>query len=259
VDVAAVAHLLQHLRPDADADLAQVRLAQQEHHRARLADPGADGERDLVPQDRPVVRELEEVELPRELQLPPERLLRDPDPARHQLVPATRDRIPDEDVSVQPVHRATVGGHGLRRPVVVVGRPQLVREAVGERPADAVDEDRRVLLEDRGLPLLAGQVRIGGEQVLRVDELELVRQHRVTGRGERRPLLAQERVRLLQDLPDSLHGLRQVRERALLRRDRLLPVPLVDVRRVIVVEEVVLPHRSHVGQEALARLHPELP
>ena len=45
---------------------------------------------------------------------------------------------------------------------------------------------------------------------------------------------------------------------ALVRRDDPLPVPLVHVRRVVVVEEVVLAHRAHVGHQPLAHLHPEL-
>ena len=42
MDVAGGAHVFQDLRPDADADLAQVRLAQQQHECAGLAYAAAD-------------------------------------------------------------------------------------------------------------------------------------------------------------------------------------------------------------------------
>ena len=107
---------------------------------------------------------------PGHLELETQRLLRDPDAHRGQLVAPPGDGVPDEDVAVEPVHRAPVLGRGLGHPVVVVGGAQLVRVAVGERPADAVDEDRRVVLEERGLPLLAGQVRVHLEDLLGVEE-----------------------------------------------------------------------------------------
>ena len=66
------------------------------------------------------------------------------------------------------------------------------------------------------------------------------------------------RLGAAQDAPDRPDGVLEVVEVALLRRDDLLPVPLVDVDAVVVVEEVVLAHRAHVGDEALAGLHPEL-
>ena len=56
----------------------------------------------------------------------------------------------------------------------------------------------------------------------------------------------------------ALDRLRQEVEAPLLGRDDLLPVPLVDVRAVVVVEEVVLAHGAHVRHEALAGLHSEL-
>ena len=76
--------------------------------------------------------------------------------------------------------------------------------------------------------------------------------------GERREPLAHEALGLLQHLPERAHGVGQVVEGAVGRGDRALPVPLVDVHRVVVVEEVVLAHGPHVGEEALAGLHPEL-
>src|SRR5512140_1076644 len=69
VDVLLRAHLLQDLRPHGHADLAEVRLAQEEHQDARLADAAADRERQRPVHDALVVRELQEVLLVREREL----------------------------------------------------------------------------------------------------------------------------------------------------------------------------------------------
>ena len=61
-----------------------------------------------------------------------------------------------------------------------------------------------------------------------------------------------------QDAPDRAHGLLEVFEVALLGRDDPFPVPLVDVHAVVVVEEVVLAHGTHVGAQTLAGIHAEL-
>ena len=58
VDVAGGAHVFQDLRPDANADLAQVRLAQQQHECAGLADAAADAEGELIVQNRLMIRVL---------------------------------------------------------------------------------------------------------------------------------------------------------------------------------------------------------
>ena len=57
VDVLLRADLLQRLRPDGSAHLAEVRLLQDRHHRARLPDAASDGERDFVGKDRLVITE----------------------------------------------------------------------------------------------------------------------------------------------------------------------------------------------------------
>src|SRR5215469_15570328 len=74
MNVLLLAHVLQHLRPHGDADLAEVGLAQEQHQRPRLPDAAADAQRDLVIDDRLVVREVEEVELVRQLKLLLQRL-----------------------------------------------------------------------------------------------------------------------------------------------------------------------------------------
>ena len=75
---------------------------------------------------------------------------------------------------------------------------------------------------------------------------------------EGRELPLQVRLGAAQHRPDAAHGLLQGLQGAVLGGDGALPVPLVDVGAVVVVEEVVLAHRSHVGAQAGARAHPEL-
>ena len=68
-DVAFRAQVLEDLRPHGHGDLPEVRLAEQIHVRPGLADAAADGQRDLVVQDRLVVRQVDKIELPRHLEL----------------------------------------------------------------------------------------------------------------------------------------------------------------------------------------------
>ena len=56
VDIASGAHVLEDFGPHTDADLAEVRLAQQQHQSARLTDSSADTERDFALQDRLMIR-----------------------------------------------------------------------------------------------------------------------------------------------------------------------------------------------------------
>src|SRR3990170_2888804 len=148
VDVLPRAQLLQDLGPDRDGDLTDVGLAEEEHLGTALADPAPDAQWDLAPQDRLVVRELEEVLLLRDLQLLLQRLRVHADPP------------------VQPVHRAAVLGRRRRDPVVVVRGPHLVRVAVPQDPADPDDEDRGVLLDEQRLALLPREVRVHVQDVL---------------------------------------------------------------------------------------------
>ena len=64
--------------------------------------------------------------------------------------------------------------------------------------------------------------------------------------------------RALQNPPDAPHDLAQEVSVAVVSRHRELPVPLVHVRTVVVIEEVVLADCAHVGAEALAGAHLEL-
>ena len=67
------------------------------------------------------------------------------------------DGIPNEDIAVKAVHRPAVFAGCLGYPVIIVSGPHLVWVAVLEHPADAVDEDGGVFLEDLILPLLSSE------------------------------------------------------------------------------------------------------
>ena len=78
--------------------------------RPGLADAAADRQRQGAVDDRPVVRQVEPVELAGELELLAQRRGVDADAHRAQLVPAPGHRVPHEDVAVEPVHgRPSVG------------------------------------------------------------------------------------------------------------------------------------------------------
>jgi hypothetical protein len=84
-------------------------------------------------------------------------------------------RVQHEDISVQSMRETAVRRAYLARPVVVVRRAQLVRKPVGERPSDAVDEERRVFLQCGRLAVLPRQVGVALEELLGVDEGDLLR------------------------------------------------------------------------------------
>ena len=87
--------------------------------------------------------------------------------------------VPNKNITVKTMHRSTVFGDCFRDPVIVVRRPHLVGIAVLQRPADPVDEDRALLLEDLRLPLLPRQVGVSFQNLLRVQERQLVGQVRI--------------------------------------------------------------------------------
>ena len=55
-------------------------------------------------------------------------------------------------------------------------------------------------------------------------------------------------------LPNSTDGFLEILDVPILRRNHLLPIPLVDIAAVIVVEEVIFAHGFHVGANAFADL-----
>ena len=140
-----------------------------------MPDAAPDTQWDLIILDCLVIGLIKQIKLTAHFELLAQRFLGDPDTHGSQLMPTPGDRIPDQDVPVETVHRSSAGVRCLGDPVVVIGSPVLVRVAVGQHITDADDEDRRVVLEDRGLALLAGQIgeRIG--DLLGVEELQFFR------------------------------------------------------------------------------------
>jgi hypothetical protein len=98
------AHVLEDFRPDRDAHFPEMRFLEEKHQGAGLADASTDAERDFVLDDRLVIRELEPIELARDLQLLFEGFSVHTDAALHELVAPLGHRIPDQDVPVEAVH-----------------------------------------------------------------------------------------------------------------------------------------------------------
>src|ERR1041384_7288509 len=221
VNVLARAHFFEHLWPNRNAHLAQMRLLEQGHVSSRLTDASTDAQRQL-------------------------------------LVPSLCDRVPNQNVAVESVHFSSIFGSSFGDPVVVVRGSQLVRIAVFQRPADPVDEHRRVFLKDRRLSLLSRKLRVSIEDVLRVNEGQLLWEIRISVVFQSR----EKRLHVLlgsgNHLPDLLHCLCKVIEIAFLRRHYSFPIPLIDISAVIVIQKVVLAHRAHVGAQAFAFAHAEL-
>src|ERR1022692_4776691 len=125
----------------------------------------------------------------------------DPDAHGRQFVAALCDMVPDQDVAIQAVHLPAIRRHSGRDPVVVIRRAHFVRIAVGERPANAGDEDGGARLQDSRLALLARQVRIHVQQIFGVQEGQLLRKVRILRLQLRKEIL-HVALGIDQDLPD---------------------------------------------------------
>ena len=108
----------------------------------------------------PLTRRRFEFQLPGHFQLLLEAFSIHTDTHGCQFVATLCYRIPHQNVAVQAVHRPAVLGHSLCHPIVVVCGPKFVRISVLERPANPIDKNGRVLLNDFCLALLTRQIRI---------------------------------------------------------------------------------------------------
>src|SRR5262249_24109405 len=99
--------------------------------------------------------EAQEIELPRNFELLPQRFCVHTDTHGRQLVTSPGDRIPHQNVAVQTMGTADGICACLGHPVVIIGGAHLVRIADLQSPADPDDEDRWIFLENRSLALLA--------------------------------------------------------------------------------------------------------
>ena len=192
-----------------------------------------------------------------QLQLARHRLFVDADAHGGDLKRTFQHRVPHQNVAVQ-------------RPVVIVRRAAVVRLAGFQLAADLHQEDRVVLAQDGVFALLRRLVGVHVLQLLRRDEEDLAVELRMQARERN----AERIVRLADGADDVAHGALQIRlvpvlghldrlvnptdgllqerDGALLARNDLFPVPLVDVNRVEVVHLFVAPDGVHIGEQALA-------
>ena len=91
-----------------------------------------------------------------------------------------------------------------------------------------------------------------------VQEGELLRQVGVLIILKLRKELLGMKIGSPDDLPEFSDYLLQIVEGALVFGYDLLPIPLVHVTAVVVIKEIILADSTHVGQNTLPNLHPEL-
>jgi hypothetical protein len=106
--------------------------------------------------------------------------------------------------------------------------------------------------ENHGFPALARQVGVHGKQFFGVQERKLFGQIRVTRVSEFGEHFLRELFGAHEDFPDFPHNGLEKFQIALLGGDGAFPIPLIDVGRVIVIEEVVFADGAHVGADAFA-------
>jgi hypothetical protein len=129
-------------------------------------------------------------------------------------------RVPHQDVTVQTGQPQLA----LAAPVVVVRGTHVVAFAVREGATDTDEEDRSQLLGDGALAPLGIEIRVAGQQLFAVQELDLRRQE-----GGQLVLGTDRALGGLDGGPDAAHGFLQIGQIAALARHHLLPVPLIHV------------------------------
>ncbi|MNC29972.1 hypothetical protein D3C75_782400 [compost metagenome] len=168
-----------------------------------------------------------------------------PDPHGGDLEAVLQHRVPHQDVAVQTGQAQ----FALAAPVVIVRGTHIVALAVGEGTADAYEENGSQLLGDGPLAPLGIEVRVTGQQLFAVQELDLGRQE-----GGQLVLGADRALCGLDGGPDAAHRLLQIGQIPALARHHLLPVPLIHVDGVDGGESVFVRAQGlHVGVDAFTR------
>ncbi len=222
---------------------------QQQHGQTGLADATADGLRHPCGQQilMPVV--LQAILVACDSQLTAQRLGIDPDPHGGDLEAVLQYRVPHQNVTVQ----ARQTQLAVAAPVVVVRGAHIVALAVGEGTADADQEHCPQLFGDGTLAPLGIEVRVTGQQLFAVQELDLGRQE-----GGQLMLGTDRALGGLDGGPDAAHGFLQIGQIAALARHHLLPVPLIHVDGVDGGEFVFIRTQClHVGVDPFARAETE--
>lgn len=159
------------LRPEARLNFPDVDFPKKKHAQPGLSDSSADAERQFSVEQSSMKEQLPPVGCSRHIQLPFQGGLVDADSHRGDLDGPPQLRIPDNDVSIKP--GSPLGGG---RPIVVVGRPSVMRFSVLKGSSDADDKNRSVLFADGVFSLPGRQVRIARFELRGMDEGDLVGQ-----------------------------------------------------------------------------------
>ena len=153
------------LVPDGGLHLADMRLAQQQHAQAGLADAAAHRQGKLAFQQHLVERQLAAVIAARQRQLTIQRFRADADAHGGDFQRAVQNRVVEQDIAVHV-------------PIVVIRRAAVVRLSGAQLAADALNEHRAVLLGERIFALLGREIGVQILELLRGDEGDAAAQQR---------------------------------------------------------------------------------
>lgn len=172
-------------------------LAKQEHAQPRLSDTASDRAGQLAGKQLPVEIEALLIALPAQFQLTGERTLVDPDSHARHLESAFEQRIPQQDVAVQP----RIPVLSRRTPVVVIGRAADYDDwsTPGEDGYPGLNGD--ILLWN---PLLESAFEVSSMGI-RVDERSLARQLELRGERDKESLYFHRKL-LAGELPCTIGG-----------------------------------------------------
>src|SRR5699024_7433778 len=138
----------------------------------------------------------------------------------------------------------------VERPVIIIRRAAIMRDAAFQLIADLHDTGAAMCLSKFIFALFRRQMRILILKFLRSDERDLF----FDDWFKILKYLAQLLLCLLQRLHDLFHRLLQMLERAVFRADDLLPVPLIDIDRVQIVDDLISADGIHISIDAFIYL-----
>ena len=220
---------------------------EQYHAQTALTDTATNAQRQLVVQELLMEVKLLSILLALQLKLTQQTLLVNTDTHRTELETATQNRIPDEDITIQS-HLAVLS-HGA--PVIIVRSSAIMLLAIAQLAANALYKYSAILLADCILALLRRKVWIHIEQILRMNEMNILRQERL----QLRIMLASQELGTQDGTIDAAHDILEEGDGTVFLGNHSLPVPLVNIERMKIIQLLVSTDGVHICIYAISRLN----
>ena len=181
------------------------------------------------------------------LQLTKQTLLIYTDTHGTELEAATQNRIPDQNITIQsclPVFSNST-------PIIIVRSSAIMLLAIAQLAANTLNKYSAVFLTDSILALLWSHIRIHIQQILCMNEMNLSWQEWL----DFRIMLASEIFRAENSCIDAAHYVFQEDDSTVFAGYHSFPVPLVNIKRMQIVEFFIGTNCIHISIHAISRLY----